>query len=70
MTATLSNGGSCVSIEDSSMKTKYEEVVRESEIRTKLWREFVSNYQRVLESEPEKLSKSSEKFRDKYLHAR
>ncbi len=52
------------------MKTKYEEVVRESEIRTKLWREFVSNYQRVLESEPEKFSKYSEKFRDKYLHAR
>jgi hypothetical protein len=52
------------------MKAKYEEVVRDSEVRTKLWREFVSNYQRVLESEPEKFTRYSEKFRDRYLQAR
>lgn len=52
------------------MKTKYEELVHESEVRTKLWREFVSNYQRVLETEPEKFTKYSENFRERYLHAR
>ncbi len=52
------------------MKTKYEQVIQDSEIRTKLWREFVSNYQKVLESEPEKFTRYAEKFRDRYLHAR
>ncbi len=52
------------------MKTKYEQVLQDSQIRTKLWREFVSNYQKVLESEPVKFTKYAEKFHDRYLHAR
>lgn len=52
------------------MKTKYEQIVEDSEIRTKLWREFISNYQKVLESEPEKFARYAENFRDRYLHAR
>jgi hypothetical protein len=52
------------------MKTKYEQLAEDSQIRTKLWREFVNEYQKVLESEPEKFTKYSERFRDRYLHAR
>ena len=52
------------------MKSKYEQVIEDSEVRTKLWREFVSNYQKVLENEPEKFTKYAENFRDRYLHAR
>jgi hypothetical protein len=45
------------------MHTKYAQVIRDSEIRTKLWREFVSNYQRVLETETRNSTVYSEKFR-------
>jgi hypothetical protein len=53
-----------------AMKTKYEQLIQDTEIRTKLWREFVTNYQQILEKEPEKFSMYAEKFRDRYLHAR
>ncbi len=52
------------------MNTKYEQSVRETEVRIKLWREFVNNYQRVLENEPSNFSVYAEQFRDRYLHAR
>jgi hypothetical protein len=52
------------------MKSKYEQAAQDCEIRTKLWREFVNNYQRVLEKEPEKFTTYGEKFRDHSLQAR
>lgn len=52
------------------MKSKYEQTISDSEIRTKLWRGFVNNNQRVLEEEPEKFTTYAEKFRDHSLHAR
>ncbi len=61
---------STLSESSKAMKTKYEQLAEDSQIRTKLWREFVNEYQKVLESEPEKFTKYSERFRDRYLHAR
>jgi hypothetical protein len=52
------------------MKTKYEKVIQDAEVRTKLWREFVINYQKVLATEPEKFTEYAEKFRNQYLRAR
>ncbi len=52
------------------MESKNEQIVRASEIRTKLWQEFVSNYQRVLEEQPDRFRVCAEKFRDRYAHAR
>ena len=51
------------------MKTRGVQRLDDSEITTKLWREFISNYQKVLEAEPEKFTKYLEKFRDRHLHA-
>jgi hypothetical protein len=52
------------------MNAKNEQFVRDSEIRANLWREFVSNYQRVLGHEPDRFCVYAEKFRDRYVHAR
>jgi hypothetical protein len=52
------------------MKTKYAQVIQDSEIRARLWREFVSNYRRVLATEPEKFTQYAEKFRHQYLQVR
>lgn len=52
------------------MKTDNEKAIRDSEIRIKLWREFVSNYQRVLESKPDQITVYAEKFRDCSLSSR
>jgi hypothetical protein len=52
------------------MKANDDQAVQDSEIRTKLWREFVNNYQKMLEKEPEKFTTYGEKFRDRSLHVR
>jgi hypothetical protein len=52
------------------MKPKFEHVIPESEVKTKLWREFLTNYRRGLEARPDKFTNYAETFRDRHLHAR
>jgi hypothetical protein len=47
------------------MKPKFEHVIPESEVKTKLWREFLTNYRRGLEARPDKFTNYAETFRDR-----
>lgn len=49
--------------------SRCETIQAECAIRTKLWREYVANYEKVLEVSPETFSAFSAAFRDRYLRA-
>jgi hypothetical protein len=49
------------------MKRTAEQIQADCALRTKLWKEYVATYQKVLQESPEAFSAFSAEFRDRYL---